>query len=283
MCAHADPVALAGLLQWFGRIGAHMPCQRMRDGPLQSTESLPKASNLRPVSDITPVPDRDYDPSCRAVAMAPPDGHGLWADEVEAEDEARGVTPPKTFDKPLEWRGHSQSSRGAERSGWQPAYEGDDGREGFKSEEGGYTVEGTWHEGMAVERGASRQRLDMRHGFLRHIVSQCSCRFTLLCSTNRPTCCLVSCGYLHGCTKHATVCCLGEQQQRPAARLHSKHIAVVCRSTTNGCGMSTSRSGRRRMIRALTTSGGGARASRSLMTEWGGSVGRMTHCACFAS
>ena len=156
--------------------------------------------------------------------MAPPDGHGLWADEVEAEDAARGVSPPKTFDRPPEWRGHSESGRSAERSGWQPAPEVGGSRAGgaiggFDNEEGGYTVEGTWHEGMAVERGASRQRLDMRHGFLRHIVSQHTCRFPLL----SPIHCLMPwCPPPH-CIRHATAEGIGAhtamcQASAPAAK-----------------------------------------------------------------
>ncbi len=95
--------------------------------------------------------------------MAPPEAGGhLWADEVEAEDEARGVAPPETFHAPPEWR--------------QSAAPGGGGGEGSDAhavqlEDGSYAQRDDWHEGMDVARGDSRQRLDMGHGFLRHIVS----------------------------------------------------------------------------------------------------------------
>jgi hypothetical protein len=47
--------------------------------------------------------------------MAPPQAGGhLWADEVEEEDEARGVAPPETFRQPPEWRAsRGDAPRGA--------------------------------------------------------------------------------------------------------------------------------------------------------------------------
>ena len=39
-----------------------------------------------------------------------------------------------------------------------------------QGDEGAYPHRDDWHEGMDVARGGSRQRLDMGHGFLRHIV-----------------------------------------------------------------------------------------------------------------
>lgn len=96
----------------------------------------------------------------------PQEGRHLWADDVEEdelEDQQRrdaASRHPAAGGRKGGGGKDAGGSRGAARE--QPAEEMGPAR--FEPRDG-------WHEGLEVERGASRQRLDLRHGFVREIVS----------------------------------------------------------------------------------------------------------------
>jgi hypothetical protein len=103
------------------------------------------------------------------------EGRHLWADDVEEDEleeardqQRRGAASPL------------QASGGRGGGGTNAKDAGVSSSRGSRStvreelaEEAGYPrfePRDGWHEGLEVERGASRQRLDLRHGFVREIV-----------------------------------------------------------------------------------------------------------------
>lgn len=99
-----------------------------------------------------------------------PEGRHLWADDVE-EDEAEERQQRRGSGGDAAAGG----SMGGGSRGWNALVEEaaeEEGVTGFEARDG-------WHEGMQVERGASRQRLDLQHGFIRDIVSGCRQRSPL--------------------------------------------------------------------------------------------------------
>lgn len=124
----------------------------------------------------------------------------LWADDVE-EDEAEERQRQGACASPLSYAaatsvaasapttGSWTANREAAGRGWEPV-RGSPGGDGADSASDRlYEARDEWHEGMAVQRGASRQRLNMQHGFLKDIVSGGSWqRAVWLPTLLRPTC-----------------------------------------------------------------------------------------------
>lgn len=91
----------------------------------------------------------------------------LWADEVEQEDAAKGIPPPEKFTPAPEWRGSGNAPSQPRAFSYQPP--------DAASPPSGHNADGRhetppgWDDGARGGRGGARSRLDMGHGFVRHI------------------------------------------------------------------------------------------------------------------
>lgn len=116
----------------------------------------------------------------------------LWADDVE-QDEAEeqqqrqqrrgGGSSAAAAPAPARTGGTSLAGIAAAAAGLGPArgarpeapqqqhYEEYDDADLAAFREGRYEARDGWHEGMEVERGKARHRIDLQHGFVRDIVS----------------------------------------------------------------------------------------------------------------
>jgi hypothetical protein len=113
--------------------------------------------------------------TARGAAAAPPapsaaTAGGSWADR------AAGVAAERSWQAPF--------ASGADSADWHAARQdecdGEDEEDDRRGGEANFEPRDGWHEALPVERGASRQRLNMQHGFVRDIVSTdcccCSCQ-----------------------------------------------------------------------------------------------------------
>lgn len=110
----------------------------------------------------------------------------MWADDVEedeAEERLRQGAGASSARRPLSYAAATTAAAAASSSaagGWagraETAERGWEQGQGSPSDGAGELADEArddWHEGLEVQRGASRQRLNIQHGFLKEIVSGC--------------------------------------------------------------------------------------------------------------